>query len=304
MIVKDFCFASASGLCDIHARSMTPDEGEPKAVVQITHGMAEHKERYMWLAERLTEAGYAVYFMDLLGHGESVASEDDLGYFGDDGVNSLLKDMRELNEIGHSELPGLPYVMFGHSMGSFLTRAYTAKYPSTFDAAVYCGTSGPNGAAKIGLMMAKSAEKKDPHDRPAKLNNMAFGSYNKRTENRTPVDWLSRETGNVDAYVEDPLCGFCFTSNGFVTLMTVLISVSGSDWAAKVPNVPIYLIAGGEDPVGQYGKGVEKVRKMLEKTGHTKVAMKLYPGDRHEIFNEVDKEQVTADLIAWLGQLA
>ena len=150
-------------------------------------------------------------------------------------------------------------------------------------------------------MMAKSAEKKGAHDRPANLNNMAFGSYNKRTPKKTEFDWLSREEGNVGAYIADPLCGFCFTANGFVTLMTVLIAVSGGDWAPKVPNVPIYLVAGAEDPVGQYGKGVEKVRKMLEKSGHTHVAMKLYPEDRHEIFNEIDKEQVMADLLAWLG---
>ena len=305
MVRNDFTFHSASGLCDIAAQSFRPEgDAAIKGVVQITHGMAEHKERYEWFAGQLTDAGWAVYIMDLLGHGASVKDDSELGYFGEHGLASLLKDMKELNGIAHAECPGVPYVMFGHSMGSFLTRAYSAKYPATMTAAVYCGTSGPNPATGIGLMLAKRAAAKEGEKTPSpKLNGMAFGSYNKRTQNRTAFDWLSVNEENVDRYIADPYCGFVFTNNGFVTLMTLLKSVTSSGWYERVPkDLPIYLIAGTEDPVGNYGKGVGKVYRALKKTGHSSVSIQMYPGDRHEILNEDDRDRVVKDLLAWMDE--
>lgn len=305
-ITNEFTFKSASGLCDIYAQSAAPsDFKDVKGVIQITHGMAEHSNRYARFAMELCKNGYAVYVCDLLGHGKSVASKDELGYFGDNGVDSLVEDMHKLTEIAKNEYPELPFIMFGHSMGSFLLRNYLAVYGKEIDGAVVCGTSGANPAAGMGIKLARYFEKtKGKLDRPALLNSIAFGPYNKRTDKRTEFDWLSRDEKEVDKYIEDPLCGFCFTANGFETLFTALKRVSNKAWYNAVPKeLNILLIAGDNDPVGEYGKGVNQVFELLKKSGHTNTLMKLYPECRHELLNELNRAEVTADIVNWVGKV-
>lgn len=307
LTAHEYSFKSASGLCDIFAQSAVPaDFANVKGVVQIAHGMAEHSNRYAAFAKALAENGYAVFINDHLGHGKSVASKDDLGYFGEGGYDNLVKDMKQLTEIAKKEYPDLPYFIFGHSMGSFLAREYAARYGHQIDGAIFCGTAGPNPAASIGITLAKHFEKsKGDHVRSGFLNSMAFGSYNKRTEKRTEFDWLTKDTAVVDKYIADELCGYCFTANGFEGLFSVLKQVSSKLWFNTVPKeLPILLIAGAEDPVGAYGKGVKQVFDQLKETGHSNVLMKLYANDRHEILNETDKEQVMADIIEWIDKTA
>ena len=304
IITKDYSFKSTTGLADISAKSFAPAEGEVKGVIQIAHGMAEHKSRYNWFAEVCVNAGYAVFINDHIGHGKSVANDDELGFFGDsNGYLCIVDDMHILTGIAKEEYPGKPFVLFGHSMGSFLARMYTENYGSELDAAVYCGTSGPNPAAGMGVALINAIEKaKGNHYRSELVNNMAFGSYNKRTEKRTPFDWLSRDTAVVDEYIADKYCGFLFTTAGYRDLMQVLQAVNRADWYKAVPkDLPIYLVSGAEDPVGAYGKGVTTVYNKLTETGHNDVTIKLYPNDRHEIHNELDKENVMADTIAWIN---
>lgn len=301
---NEFTFKSASGLCDIYAQSAVPtDFSAVKGVVQIAHGMAEHSNRYARFAMELCKNGYAVFINDHLGHGKSVASADDLGYFGENGVESLVDDMKQLTDIAKKEYPDVPYILFGHSMGSFLSRRYTEKYGSELDAAVYCGTSGANPAAGIGIMVAKQLEKsKGDHERSQFLDSIAFGPYNKKTEKRTSFDWLSRDEKEVDKYIADDLCGFCFTTNGFKTLFSVLKAVSQKSWYNNVrKDLPILLIAGDNDPVGEYGKGVTQVYDDLKKTGHNAL-IKLYSGGRHEILNETNRDEVMQDVIGWLDK--
>ena len=160
-LTNEYSFKSASGLCDIYAQSASPaDYGSVKGVVQITHGMAEHSNRYGRFAVELCKNGYAVFICDLLGHGNSVSDDSELGYFGENGVESLVDDMKQLNDIARREYPGLPVYLFGHSMGSFLSRAYTAKYPDTIDGTIWCGTSGANPAAGLGAALARAIEKR------------------------------------------------------------------------------------------------------------------------------------------------
>ncbi len=302
---NEFTFRSASGLCDIYAQSAVPsDFSKVKGVVQIAHGMAEHSNRYARFAMELCKNGYAVFINDHLGHGKSVASKDELGYFGENGMDSLVDDMKQLTDIAKKEYPDVPYILFGHSMGSFLSRKYTEKYGDGLDAAVYCGTSGTNPAAGMGIMVAKYFEKsKGDHERSSFINNMAFGPYNKKTEKRTEFDWLSRDEKEVDKYIADDLCGFCFTANGFETLFTVLKAVSQKSWYNNVrKDLPILLISGDNDPVGDYGKGVTQVFDDLKKTGHN-ATVKLYTGGRHEILNETNRDEVTQDIIGWMNKV-
>ena len=299
-------FKSTSGLCDVFVQSAAPtDFNDVKGVVQIAHGMAEYSNRYAEFAMKLAENGYAVFVNDHLGHGKSVADKDDLGFFGENGVDSLVEDMKKVTEIAKQEYPDMPFFLFGHSMGSFLARAYTAKYGRFLSGAIYCGTSGPNPAAGMGIALAKYLEKtKGDHHRSGFLNSIAFGTYNKRTDKRTDFDWLSRNGEEVDKYIADELCGYCFTTNGFETLFSVLKQVSAPSWFKKVPtSLPILLISGGDDPVGEYGKGVKKVFESLKSTGHTKTLMKLYAGARHELLNETNKQDVMDDIVYWLNKI-
>ena len=183
----------------------------------------------------LCKNGYAVFICDLLGHGNSVSDDSELGYFGENGVESLVDDMKQLNDIARREYPGLPVYLFGHSMGSFLSRAYTAKYPDTIDGTIWCGTSGANPAAGLGIALARAIEKRSgDHHRSDFLNSLAFGKYNKRTENETQFDWLSKDKEEVKKYIDDDYCGFVFTANGFETLFSLLKQISGNPRVVRV----------------------------------------------------------------------
>ena len=259
-----------------------------KGVVQIAHGMAEYSNRYARFAMELCRHGYAVYINDHLGHGCSVANADELGFFGDDGPNSLVEDMKQLTDIARQEYPNTPIFLFGHSMGSFLSRKYTAKYGHQLDG--------------MGVLLADYIVKHEGKlHRSSFLDNMAFGTYNKKTAKKTKFDWLSRDEKEVEKYIHDENCGFLFTAAGFKTLFSVLKEVSAKVWYKTVPaHLQILLIAGDKDPVGEYGKGVTEVYETLRKTGHTNTVMKLYPEARHELLNELNRDEVAEDVIRWL----
>ncbi len=299
--IKEYSFKSASGLGDIYAKSYMPDDGNVKAIFQIAHGMAEHSDRYEYFAQKLCDAGYAVFINNHLGHKKSVKNDDFLGFFGDkNGWENLVKDQRTLTEIARKEIQNVPVIMFGHSMGSFVCRAYTAEYHDV-DAAIYCGTGGPNPAAGIGIAVARAVGRvKGVMYRSKLIDKMAFGSYNKRFPGRTSFDWLTKDESIVDKYIDDKYCGFMFTTAGYEDLFSILNHVSKKDWAQKVPEkLPVLLISGADDPVGSYGAGVKKVYEMLVDSNHSDVELKLYDSDRHEILNELDRDKVMADIIAF-----
>lgn len=305
-IVKEYSFPSVSELGDIYVRCWLPEDGKVKAVFQMAHGMAEHCDRYNWFAEKLCDAGYAVFINNHLGHKGSVKNDDMLGFFGEkDGWLNLVEDMRKTTELAKKEFPDLPFIVFGHSMGSFICRAYTSRY-TDIDAAIYCGTGGPNPAAAMGIAVANTIGKvKGVMYRSPLIDKMAFGTYNKRCPKRTPFDWLTKDEEIVDKYIDDKYCGFMFTTAGYRDLFSALGYVSKTEWAERVPEkLPILIVSGAEDPVGTYGEGVKKVYEMLKVTGHNDVEMKLYEGDRHEILNELDRDTVAADIIAFADKYA
>ncbi len=305
---KALTFKSSSGLSDIFAEVYYPDKSiTVKGVLQIAHGMAEHHERYENFIEFMNNNGYAVFINDHLGHGKSVSSDSELGYFGKKaGYLYLVEDMKTLHDIARDEFPHIPYILFGHRMGSFLARLYCERYGDTLTGAIFCGTSGPNPLASVGLPLIKAMVKtKGDHYRSTFIDKMCFGSYNKKiVPQRTSFDWLTTRDDIVDEYIADPYCGFLFTTCGYRDLISLIIIVNRSDWYTSIPaELPIYLISGDEDPVGNYGKGITEVYHGLMDTNHSDVSMKLYSGDRHEILNEKDSDDVYNDIIKWVKSI-
>ena len=295
-----YSFASHTGNTDIFVQSLSPaNTADIKGIIQIVHGMAEHTDRYLDVAKYLCSRGYFVIMHDQAGHGRSVKSDEDDGYFCEkDGWLRLVDDIYEVTKIAKKEVPGKKLIIWGHSMGSFLTRKYLATYKDGADAAVICGTAGANPAAGAGILIANLVGTfKGKKYKSKMINNIAFGSYNKRFEGNTGFEWLSVNEDNVTKYVADPKCGFLFSAAGFRDLFCVLKDVSSDAWFNAVPqDIPMYLIAGEDDPVGNYGKGVKEVYDRLKATGHKNVQIKLYPGLRHEIHNEKTNAEVYADI--------
>ena len=303
IIRKEYSLPSKSGIADVYARCWTPEN--PKAIIQIAHGMAEHGERYEDFAKYLCEKGIAVFVNDHLGHGKSVKSDKDLGYFGENGGwDALVEDERAFTELIKAEYPEIPVVFFGHSMGSFIAREYTRRYgrDERIKAVVFCGTSGKNPAAAIAITLAGTiAKAKGSRHKSEFINKMAFGPYNAKCEKRTPFDWLSTDTAQVDKYIADKYCGYLFTAAGYKDLFTILNKVSGKDWFEAVnPDLPMLVIAGEDDPVGAYGKGIKQVYNDLKAANKKDVTLKLYAGMRHEILNEIENKIVYEDIAAWV----
>ena len=301
--IRESSFPASCGIGAIYARYWIPEE--PRAVVQICHGMAEHISRYDELADRLAGAGYLVCGIDYKGHGRSLREGEPKGYFAAvDGWDYNVKDVMALRDRVAAEWPGLPYVLFGHSMGSFLARTGAGRHGDAFDGFIFSGTAGKNPVLGIALLLAANEIRRTGGKVPCdRINNLAFGSYLKRIPNpRTPYDWISSREDVVDKYAADENCGFTFTAQGFYDMFTGLKEVQAKTWAPSVPDKPILLFAGTEDPVGSYGKGVEQVYDWLKKSGHGKAALKLYPGARHEVHNETCAEELYADLLKWLEE--
>lgn len=280
-------------------------EGAPKAAVQIVHGMAEHIERYDRFAKALTARGMLVVGHDQAGHGKSIRKDGIRGYFGaENGWSNLIQDVKQMRDYMAQKAPGVPLVLFGHSMGSFISRSYAARHGGDHDIYIFSGTAGKNGALPIAKLIAKSQIKKNDGKAESELlNSLSFGAYNKPFKpNRTEFDWLSRDSDEVDKYVNDEFCGFCFTAKAFGDLFDGLCELDAPSWPGDVPNKPILLISGKCDPVGgKAAKGVLEVADRLKSTGHD-VTVKLYEGARHELLNELNKEEVTEDIISFIEE--
>ncbi len=303
---EEFRFRSTNNAVDVRAVKYIPDE-KPIAILQIAHGMVEFIDRYDGFAEYLCSKGFLVTGNDHIGHGGSVNSEEDWGYFGEDGNRHLLDDMHELTKIIKKEYPELPFFLLGHSMGSFYARQYLGEYGNELRGAIIMGTGfEPLFKVKSGMALCKTiAAFKGWRHRSDLVNNIAFGSYGKKFEPlRTRADWLSKDEAIVDWYVNEPRCSFKFTLNGYYEMFKGIARLHDKALLANVPkDLPILVVSGEDDPVGSFGKEVEATVKSLKDAGVKNVEMKLYPGDRHEILNETDKEVVYVDLYQWLSNL-
>ena len=275
-----------------------------RGVVQISHGMCEYVERYEKFTDLLCGLGFAVCGNDHLGHGASAAGEEELGYFAPElGWTYLPRDMRKMTLIMKERFPDLPFVIFSHSMGSFITRAYMAKFDSKYDGVILCGTSGGDPALNAGLILAKTliAQFGD-HYRSEKLENIISGVGNQRISlKRTSFDWITRDTDALAEYIRDKRCNFIFTAGGYYDLIMLIEYINESTWADKInKNIPLFIISGTDDPIGGYGKSVEKVYNSLKDAKIKDVTMKLYDGARHELLSEINRDEVIADILSWI----
>lgn len=296
-------FLSADGKTRAACYFYLPAAGAPRGVVQISHGMCEYLERYEDFARFLCGEGFAVCGHDHLGHGRTAAPSERGFFAGRDGDLLLPEDLHRMTRMAKERFPELPFFLFGHSMGSFVARRYLVRYGDELDGAVICGTSGSNPAAGAGSRAAGLiAACKGDHYRSRLLNRMTFGSYNRRfPREEGEYAWLSRDREIVRRYASDPLCNFLFTAAGFRDLLALLRGVSGPRWAERVPKeLPILLTSGEEDPVGNYGKGVREVESLLRQAGVRDLTVRLYPGARHEILNEINRQEVYADILNWI----
>lgn len=302
---KDFYFNSSTGKNKIHARMCVPDT-EPRAIVQIIHGIAEYIDRYDEFMSFLADNGIIAVGTDHLGHGKSIESEEQTGFFAyENGWDYAVRDEEVLRLAMHENYPELPIIVFGHSMGSFMARTLLIRYPDAFNAAIISGT-GNQGSALVngGLFMGNLVTGlKGAHHYSKFLNNLAFGSYNKIYENpKTEYDWLSRDEANVQKYIDDPLCGFIPTCSLFRDMMTgVKFITNKKNLTAMNKDMPVYFMSGDMDPVGECGKGVQKAYNNFLEAGMNDVSIKLYPGGRHEMLNEINKDEVYSDILTWLG---
>ncbi len=302
----DFTFPSSTGKNTIHARKCVPD-GEVRGVVQIAHGIAEYIDRYDPFMRFLAENGFVAVGNDHLGHGKSITKPEEQGIFAEqDGWSYVVADMDKLHDLTAAEYPGLPYIFFGHSMGSFLTRTYLILHPEKPTLAIICGTGHQSGVMvwagnTIAQMMVNS---KGPRGNGETLNNIAFGSYTKGyAEVRTPFDWLNRNPDEVDKYINDPLCGFIAKVSLFRDMMGGIKFIQKSSNAAKMnKDTPILFISGSADPVGENGKGVDRAYQFFLRAGMKDVTEKLYPEARHELLNELNKDEVMADVLKWINE--
>lgn len=300
---RTFSFASADQSHTIHGVTWFPTTQPCRAIIQVSHGMTEYFDRYEEFAHAMTSRGFAVSGHDHLGHKSSVSGDQELGYLAaENGWKLLIADLATHTKILHEAYPGTPIFLLGHSMGSFVVRCYLGKYGDLLDGALIVGTGGPNFAAKGGKLLSGMICRLGGGKNPSLfLDKLAFGRYNERFEGRTKYDWLSRDQKLVDRYAADRYCTFLFTASGFHDLFTLYVTANDLNLFRAVPkNLPLLLLSGGEDPVGDYGEGPQKVAELFTQTGHVDVTLRLYPGARHEILNETNRREVFDGIVSWL----
>ena len=297
-------YLSADKITKIHWMKWEPDEGKPIAVLQLVHGMQEFIERYDDFARACADHGFLVVGNDHLGHGASITSDANFGYFAqNNGNRAVIADMRKLHQLVNPD-HSLPHFMLGHSMGSFLARQYLCMYGKDLDGAIISGTAYHSALeANFGMTLCSAmAKRKGWHYRSKFVTNLSMGGYNKRFEPvRTPQDWLSRDEQVVDRYRKDPRTQFMFTLNGFYNLFANLKYLTDPANLRRMPRtLPVFFIAGDMDPVGNYGAGVKKVVAQFQGLNMEDVTCRIYPNDRHEVLNELNKSEVYEDVIGWL----
>ena len=296
---QEFTFPSSDGDHQIHAVLWLP-EGEVRGVVQLVHGICEYALRYEPFALFLTAHGFAVAGSDHLGHGLTVKDPSELGYFED--WWDLVRDVHSLREQMGERFPGLPYFLLGHSMGSFVARTYLMDYPGSLTGCILSGTGQESPATvALGKLLTGMG---DPHKVNKLFYELSLGAYNKKfAPARTPSDWICRDEAVVDAYLADPLCNFQTSAGMNHAMMTGLEYIGDKNNLKKMDKAtPVYFFAGDQDPVGAMGVGVRKVAGWFKEAGVEDVTVRLYPGGRHEMLNELNREEVFADTLKWIEE--
>ena len=302
----DFTFMSKDGL-EIHGCKYVRADIEATGAMQIAHGMAERASRYDAFAKTLAEAGYVVYANDHRGHGRNVSDLEDLGYLGEkNGLVYLIDDMARLTDIIRKENPSLPVFLFAHSMGSFAAQRYIMDHPTKIRGLILSGSNGSHGVIlHVGKFLAFLEKNLRGNKAKSKLlDKIIFGSYNRNfSPSRTAFDWISRDENEVDKYVNNPYCGTVFPASFYFEFFKTLQYIENKANLPKIPkDLPILIVSGSDDPVGNFGKGTNNLYERYKSIGHKNVEYKIYDKARHELINEINRDEAISDIIAWLNK--
>lgn len=305
MKCTNFTFKGEEGL-DIYTYKWEDENiKKPKAVIQIAHGMAETAQRYETFAKVLTKNGYIVYINDHRGHGKTAKIIENVGHLAEkEEFRCLVEDMYTLTNIIKKENEDLPIYLFGHSMGSFASQRYIMDYSNNLSGLILCGSNGKQGIILnlAHLIINREIKKYGRRSKSNKINNLIFGGEIIRRNEKTKFDWLSRDKEQVEKYINDPFCGVVCSCGFFYDLVQGLKEIEDKENLKKVPlDIPIYIISGDKDPIGKNGKGVLRLRDRYIKLGVKDVTCKLYKDGRHELLNEINREEVFEDIICWLN---
>ena len=303
---REFSLPSSDRNYRIHCMEWIPD-GEVCAVVQLVHGMIEHIGRYREFAEWLAEHGVAVLGHDHLGHGKTAVNNDDFGYFGTEGGSvCLIKDIRRVTIYCKKKYPGKKLFLLGHSMGSFLVRRYISVYEDGPDGMILLGTGAPpEGFVFAGNLLASAiCRLKGERYRSSFLNEMSLGNFNRKFRpTKTSYDWLTREEAYAKSFEEDVLCQFVFTAGAYRDFFRLILADSRAEKSGRIrTDMPVLILAGDRDPVGEDTAGVRRVSKRYEKTGVSDMTLGFYQGARHELLHETNRMEVFEDIFTWIRE--
>ena len=289
----------------LHHSFFEPKDDNVKATLLIVHGMAEHSARYADFAQFLADNGIAVATYDQLGHGQTVKTPEGLGFIASEHpVQTLLKDVIVMADTLKRRHPKVPHFIMGHSMGSFIVRTVLKHHAQDFAGAILMGTSDANPLLKailpINGILAKTAPKK-PNSVFADLMNKMLNSKLDNRISSSKFAWLNEYPAAIEAYEADPLTGFEFTNNGFLTLFTLMQSGVHKGWASTInKDFPMLFVSGENDPIGNMGRGIRNIINHLHKQGFSKTDARLYPNMRHEPLHEQHHTMVYHDILSWL----
>lgn len=303
MIERKKLISDCDGLA-LELTEMVPDDEKRKGIVQFAHGMAEHGRRYFPFMEYLSAKGYVCVIHDHRGHGGSVRSEEDLGYFYDLSGEYIVEDVHQVSVYIKNKYPGLPLVLFGHSMGSLVTRCYVKKYDGELAKVIFCGAPCNNKAVGVAILLTKIIGRVRGGNYHSRLiHQLAMGLYAKEFAEEGPSAWISSDAWQVKKYEEDEGCGFMFTVNGYRNLFLLLRNAyADHNWKLENPKLPVLFIAGEKDPVTGGKKKFQNTIDTLKEKGYECVAAKVYEGKRHELLNEVNRQQVFEDVSRWIEE--
>lgn len=302
-MIEEFNFKSCTGK-EIYAKKWYDETKKGyKGVVQLVHGMEEHIGRYDEFANFLAENGFIVVGHDHLGHGKTAQTEEELGYFSEkNGWFYLAEDIHILQNKIKQEYPDIPYIIMGHSMGSLLTRTYVTIYQDNLDGIIITGTSGQRSGLLAGKLLAKLLMIfKGKKYKSKLLASLVTGSFNRQFKpNKTSVDWTTSDEKIIEEHIKDTNPHCKFTVSAYYELFTGSMYLNKKKNIKKTPNIPILIFSGDKDPVGEKGKGVKRVYQMLKETGKEHVTLKLFANGRHEMLNEVNREEVFDFVLNWM----
>lgn len=291
--------------CDglpISVAVIAPDK-DIKAIVQISHGMSEHKERYFDFMEFLADNGYAAVINDHRGHGKSVKNPDDLGYFYESKAEYIVEDLHQVTEYAKNLFPDKDVILFGHSMGSMVVRKYIKKYDKDIIKLIVCGSPSKNPLTNVAVFINRIVKAvKGGHYRSSLINDLTFGNYNKAIDDIFSANsWICTNEENVRKYDNDELCGFIFTTNGFENLFCLMNDIySENGWSINNPELPILFIAGSDDPVTLGKKRWLLSQAFLRNRGYKNISCKYYKGLRHELLNETCNKKIYRDILSFI----